>query len=108
MTGGGARNAGLQAAVDREALPNFCFQDHQPTAVLSDSMAAADVHLVSLLPAIEGLIVPSKTYGILAAGRPLVFVGDTDGEIAGMIRRHDCGVAEPSAMAGGSPACCRN
>ena len=51
------------------------FQDHQPTAVLSDSMAAADVHLVSLLPAIEGLIVPSKTYGILAAGRPLVFGG---------------------------------
>jgi len=101
ITGGGARNAELRRAVAREALPNFHFQDYQPAAQLSDSMAAADVHLVSLLPAIEGLIVPSKAYGILAAGRPLVFVGDTDGEIARMIRRHDCGAAVAIADAAG-------
>ena len=49
-------------------------------------MAAADVHLVSLLPQIEGLIVPSKFYGILAAGRPAIFIGDAEGEIAREIR----------------------
>jgi glycosyltransferase involved in cell wall biosynthesis len=39
------------------------------------------------------LVVPSKIYGILAAGRPAIFIGDTGGDLAGMIRRHDCGVA---------------
>ena len=61
--------------------------------MLGDSMAAADVHLVSLLPRLEGLIVPSKIYGILAAGRPAVFVGHNEGDLARLIRKHDCGIA---------------
>jgi colanic acid biosynthesis glycosyl transferase WcaI len=93
MTGGGTKHAPLQDAVERAGLCSFHFQGYQPAQLLSDSMAAADVHLVSLLPSIEGLIVPSKVYGILAAGRPLVFVGDPDGEIARLIRRHGCGIA---------------
>jgi colanic acid biosynthesis glycosyl transferase WcaI len=93
MTGAGARSRSLQNAVEGEGLLNFQFQDYQPPELLSDSLAAADVHLVSLLPALEGLIVPSKIYGILAAGRPAVFIGDTAGDLAGMIRKHDCGVA---------------
>jgi hypothetical protein len=51
----------------------------------------ADVHLVSLRPELEGLIVPSKFYGICAAGRPTIFVGDVDGEIARLISQHGCG-----------------
>jgi glycosyltransferase involved in cell wall biosynthesis len=39
----------------------------------------------------EGLIVPSKFYGVAAAGRPAVFVGDPEGEIARIIREEDCG-----------------
>ncbi len=54
-------------------------------------MAVADVHLVSLLPTLEGLIVPSKLYGILAAGRPVIFIGDDDGEIGRVINVTDCG-----------------
>jgi len=42
------------------SLLSFHFQDYQPPELLSDSLAAADVHLVSLLPALEGLVVPSK------------------------------------------------
>jgi glycosyltransferase involved in cell wall biosynthesis len=49
------------------------------------------LHLVSLLPTLEGLIVPSKLYGILAAGRPLIFIGDVDGDIGRVIRRAQCG-----------------
>jgi len=37
--------------------------------------------LVSLLPALEGYVVPSKLYGILAAGRPLIFIGDGKGDV---------------------------
>jgi colanic acid biosynthesis glycosyl transferase WcaI len=93
MTGGGARSADLRAAVAQAALTNFHFQGYQPVAMLADSLAAADVHLVSLLPSLEGLIVPSKVYGILAAGRPVVFIGDTQGEVAKLLREHDCGIS---------------
>jgi colanic acid biosynthesis glycosyl transferase WcaI len=93
MTGGGAKNAPLQQAVERAGLLAFHFQGYQPAELLSDSMAAADVHLVSLLPSIEGLLVPSKVYGILAAGRPVLFVGDPEGEIARLVRQHDCGIS---------------
>src|ERR1700733_13929763 len=40
----------------------------------------------------EGLIVPSKFYGIAAAGRPTIAVCDPTGEIATLVERHDCGV----------------
>jgi glycosyltransferase involved in cell wall biosynthesis len=67
---------------------------------LEDSLAAADVHLVSLLPVLEGLIVPSKVYGILAAGRPLIFIGDSDGDVARVISEGDCGIIVPVGNAG--------
>jgi colanic acid biosynthesis glycosyl transferase WcaI len=93
ITGGGARAQALRQAVQTEGLVNLVFQDYQPPELLGDSLAASDVHLVSLLPAMEGLIVPSKIYGILAAGRPAVFVGDPNGDLARLIREHQCGIS---------------
>lgn len=93
VTGGGAKADALRNAVRAEGLDSFFFQSYQPAELLSDSLAAADVHFVSLLPALEGLIVPSKIYGILAAGRPAVFVGDTAGDLARLVREEDCGIA---------------
>jgi glycosyltransferase involved in cell wall biosynthesis len=91
IIGNGAKMDALKRGVATRALDNFCFLPYQPRDTLEDSLAAADVHLVSLLPALEGLIVPSKLYGILAAGRPLVFIGDSDGEIGRVIQRAQCG-----------------
>jgi len=93
ITGAGAKAASLRRAAESESLNNFHFLPFQPPELLSDSLSAADAHLISLLPALEGLIVPSKLYGILAAGRPAVFIGDPDGEVARVIREHNCGVA---------------
>ncbi len=76
ITGGGAKAEGVRNSVQSLGLESFFFQNYQPAELLSDSLAAADAHFVSLLPALEGLIVPSKLYGILAAGRPVVFIGD--------------------------------
>ena len=95
ITGGGAKAEALRESVRAEGLESFFFQSYQPDELLSDSLAAADVHFVSLLPALEGLIVPSKIYGILAAGRPAVFVGDTTGDLARMVTAEDCGIAVP-------------
>ena len=92
ITGGGAKAASLQGTVRAQKLDSVVFQDYQPPELLSDSLAAADVHFVSLLPALEGLIVPSKIYGILAAGRPTVFIGDAGGDLATLLQEHDCGI----------------
>jgi hypothetical protein len=67
---------------------------------LSDSMAAADLHLVSLRPEMEGLIVPSKFYGIAAAQRPVGFIGDPDGELGRLVREHGLGFALPASETG--------
>lgn len=93
MIGGGAKMQQLQSAVTVKQLQNFRFLPYQPRELLAESLAAADVHLACLLPQLEGLIVPSKFYGILAAGRPTIFIGDTDGELARVIKAHRCGMA---------------
>jgi colanic acid biosynthesis glycosyl transferase WcaI len=93
ITGGGAKADAVRASVQEQGLESFFFQSYQPAELLSDSLAAADVHFVSLLPALEGLIVPSKLYGILAAGRPVLFIGDTTSELAKLVRDHQCGIA---------------
>jgi colanic acid biosynthesis glycosyl transferase WcaI len=97
--GAGVKMDELKSQVAERGLSNFSFLPHQARERLADSLAAADAHLVSLIPQLEGLIVPSKFYGILAAGRPVLFVGDPDGELARIIRESHCGLV---AAAGNS------
>jgi glycosyltransferase involved in cell wall biosynthesis len=92
LTGAGAKVQALRRAVEADSLGNFHFMPLQPPELLADSLAASDVHVISLLPELEGLIVPSKLYGVLAAGRPSVFIGAADGEVASVIREHQCGI----------------
>jgi glycosyltransferase involved in cell wall biosynthesis len=93
MIGGGVGMDQLARVVTERGLKNFLFLPYQPRNSLSDSLAASDVHWVSLLPSLEGLIVPSKFFGILAAARPVIFIGDQDGELARIIRSAQCGFA---------------
>ena len=92
MIGGGARMRALEEQARRRGLHNILFVPYQPREALNDALAAGDVHLVSLLPQLEGLIVPSKVYGVLAAGRPMVFIGDPEGEISRLVRTARVGV----------------
>ena len=93
FVGGGHRRAWVKAEVQRRRLANVVMKPLQPRERLSDTMAAADAHLVSLLPAMEPYIVPSKFHGILAAGRPTLFIGAPDGEVATAVRAAGCGTA---------------
>jgi glycosyltransferase involved in cell wall biosynthesis len=89
--GGGALYCAFEDEVCRRGLKSVQFRPYQPRERLSESLSAADVHLVSLRPALEGLVVPSKFYGIAAAGRPAIFIGAEDGEIARLIADYRCG-----------------
>ena len=93
--GGGAGYEALKNIVEREGLDNIRFYPYQSTDKLNHSLAVADVHLVSLVPELEGLIVPSKAYGILAVGKPILFVGSAQGEIATLLDSHHCGISVP-------------
>lgn len=90
--GGGNESERLRTEVERRGLGNVLFRPYQPRELLGQSLTLADVHLVSLRPEFEGLVVPSKYYGIVAAGRPCLFIGNPEGEIAQLIRDGGCGI----------------
>ena len=100
IIGGGAQRDAVQRDAQTRGLTNWSFLPYQPREKLADSLGAADVHLVTLDPAMEGLIVPSKLYGILAAGRPVLFIGAPDGEVARVIEQHGCGLTAPPDQPG--------
>ncbi|HEY2679118.1 MAG TPA: glycosyltransferase family 4 protein [Steroidobacteraceae bacterium] len=102
MIGGGTGMGRLAQAVAELGLTNFRFLPYQPREAVADALAAADAHWVSLLPDLEGFIVPSKFYGILAAARPVLFIGDPDGELAREIGKCHCGAAVPVGDAQGA------
>ena len=103
VIGGGHHTRALGLAADAAGLSNIVFKPYQPFGALAASLSAADIHWISLRPELEGLIVPSKVYGILAAGRPVLAVTDPDGEIARLVRTHGCGLhvtpGDPKAFA---------
>ena len=89
--GGGVRRDAIEAEAGRRGLANIRFEPYQPRERLGESLTAANAHLVSLLPRLEGLMVPSKFYGIAAAGRPILFIGASDGELAPLVGESACG-----------------
>jgi glycosyltransferase involved in cell wall biosynthesis len=92
MIGGGRRYEELRQAVKSRGLAGaFRFLPYQPRDNLAQSLGASDAHWVSLNAKLEGLIVPSKFYGIAAVGRPIVMIGDPDGELGRLIAAHRCG-----------------
>ena len=91
--GGGHRSDELVRRVKAQDLSHkFRFLPYQSDEDLKYSLSVPDVHWISLRPELEGLIVPSKFYGIAAAGRPIIAVAAKNGEIANLVRAHDCGV----------------
>jgi glycosyltransferase involved in cell wall biosynthesis len=86
LVGEGAAKTGLQARAAELALSNVTFLPYQPKEQLSDSLGAADLHLIPLRRGLAGCIVPSKLYGILAAGKAYLAAVDADSEVARITR----------------------
>jgi colanic acid biosynthesis glycosyl transferase WcaI len=90
--GSGHRLEELAAIVKARGLdPHFRFMPYQDRPHLKYSLGVADLHWLSLKPQLEGLIVPSKFYGIAAAGRPVIAITARNGEIARLVEEHRCG-----------------
>ncbi len=91
--GEGPRLAEVVEAKNRENLTNIRLLDYVPRSQLQASLTLADVHLISMRPEMTGIVVPGKLYGVMAAGRPAIFVGPEHCETADTIRSAGSGVA---------------
>ena len=89
--GSGALSTALHEAT--QGRQNFILKDAYPRDEQSQVLSACDIALVILGPYMYGLGVPSKTYNILAAGKPILFLGPRDSEIYRLVKSQDIGWA---------------
>lgn len=93
LVGNGARRIALETAVRGEERPNIHFRAPQPRSKLAESLSVGHLHLVTVLPGCERYVYPSKLHGILTIGRPVLFIGPADCEIARLIAARGLGLA---------------
>ena len=93
FVGTGAQHRRVQQHCERAGLRQKVeFREPVTDPALAELLAAADAHLVTSKPAAEGKVVPSKLYGAMAAGRPVVYVGGEAAPTSVLISEHDFGV----------------
>jgi glycosyltransferase involved in cell wall biosynthesis len=96
VVGFGARHGELTALAHRlEVTGAVRFLGYQPRARLSLSLSAGDLHYVGLARGLSGFVVPSRVYGILSVGRPVLVSADADSETARLVQEAGCGVVVP-------------
>jgi glycosyltransferase involved in cell wall biosynthesis len=95
LIGSGARRAELVALTRTLEADKVEILAYQERAILSQSLSTADVHVVGLARGLAGYVVPSRVYGILAAGRPVIAATDPDSETAQLVSEVGCGVVVP-------------
>ena len=77
--------------VDAEVGANIMSLPYQDRSTLPHSLSAADVHLVSIGDEMAGIVHPSKIYGAMAVGRPILLLGSDENPIADLLSQADIG-----------------
>jgi len=95
IIGFGARHAYTVALARRLEADKVRFLPYQPREVLALSLSSADLHFVGLVKGLAGYVVPSRLYGIMAAGRPAIVAADPESETARLVAEVGCGIVIP-------------
>lgn len=95
IIGYGARQMELIRLAKRLEVEQVQFFPYQPRDMLSLSLSTASVHVVGLARGLSGYVVPSRLYGILAAGRPVIVAAEESSETARLVERVGCGIVVP-------------
>jgi glycosyltransferase involved in cell wall biosynthesis len=95
LIGSGARRAELVQLTRVLQADKVEILAYQERAILSQSLSTADVHVVGLARGLAGYVVPSRVYGILAAGRPVIAATDPESETAQLVTQVGCGIVVP-------------
>lgn len=94
FVGDGANRAGLESVTVGSS--NVRFLPFRPTEEIPHVMLAGDLHIITIHRGLEGVVVPSKLYSILAAGRPVLVVAAATTDAARIVTESGCGlVADP-------------
>jgi putative colanic acid biosynthesis glycosyltransferase WcaI len=91
FVGEGAQRAQLEAAATGSS--NVRFLPFFPASKIPSVLAAADAHIITVKRGLEGVVVPSKMYGILAAGKPIVAVAPKETDAASLGEQRGFGIA---------------
>ncbi|OGW91502.1 MAG: hypothetical protein A3D28_02890 [Omnitrophica bacterium RIFCSPHIGHO2_02_FULL_63_14] len=89
--GGGSLTADVRAFKQRHGLANILQLPYQPIESLSESLSAADLHVTVMGGAFAGIVHPCKIYGILAVGKPFLYIGPKESFIGELMERHGLG-----------------
>ena len=92
FAGDGKKKVTVENFVMNNGLRNCVIAPYQPRERLDASLSCGDVHLATLLEGVEGIMVPCKLFGIMAAARPTIFIGHPSSELARVLVEHECGV----------------
>jgi glycosyltransferase involved in cell wall biosynthesis len=96
LIGSGAKAALVKRAIATEALQNLEMAGTLPRSAQQSFLNACDVTLITFVPGMAGVSVPSRMYNVMAAGKPIIAMADPDSEIARVVRENDIGwVVEP-------------
>lgn len=99
--GSGAKKKWLVEEVDKLGLKNITFLDPRPRAEQQIFLNACDIGIVSLVSRMKGVSMPSRTYNIMAAGKPILAIADEDSEIAKVVYEDGVGkLVTPDDVAG--------
>jgi colanic acid biosynthesis glycosyl transferase WcaI len=82
FVGDGAQRAQLEAAA--KGVANVRFLPFFPASKIPSVLAAPDAHVITIKRGLEGVVVPSKMYAILAAGRPIIAVAPRETDVASL------------------------
>ncbi len=92
FVGDGAKKKKLQKMVKNKGLENVKFFPFQPMGRLAESLSIADVSLMGIMPENEGVIMPSKLYGLLSVGKPIVCVSHQKSEVVSILKMAEAGI----------------
>ena len=91
FVGGGSGKREVEEAIARHRPANIVSLPYEPLDRLPFSLAAADLHVVTLGTAMVGMVHPSKIYGAMGAGRPVMLIGPRPSQAAALIERYEIG-----------------
>jgi colanic acid biosynthesis glycosyl transferase WcaI len=95
IVGTGSKRGWVDGLVESTRLSNVSVEDPVPFSDLSESLSRCDVGFIGLIDEMAGVSAPSRFYNLLAAARPVLFVGDASTDIAQLIRRFEIGWVVP-------------
>jgi len=93
--GDGAKRTQILRYIEHYNLENVSLYPYQSRSDLTFSLGACDVSVISIIPGSEDTVAPSKFFGIIASGKPVLFIGNPTSDIAQLLSDYQCGLSIP-------------